>query len=740
MWWSLGCATGPLVLGEFEIAVDGDTIAIRHANGDLDGFRPVLGSASGDIDMQFGSFRLGPVSRDLAAVTGFAGKGAELEIQGPDGDLGTLVFTAAGRQLRATISPNDASYVGFEADCDATGHFLGLGSHAFDVNHRGEAFSLWTGEPGIGKVDTNESPPDWFVRGTRHATSLPMPFVLRPELGQGLLLESDGRVDADLCASDPDRFSLVAWDDAVTVDVFSAPDAVSALSDLTAQVGRPKPLPDWALLPWNDAIHGEARVREVAGELRGAGAPSTVLWTEDWKGAKQTSSGGYQLTGDWTLDRDLYPNAEQLASDLDELGFRWFAYFSPFVFEGTPPWDAAVAGGYLIEDGTGAPYVFTGASLEPASMVDLSDPDAVAWFQGYMNAAKDVGFHGWMADYAEWLPVDAECRAGSGAELHNAWPILWQQANASVLQPPEDSWFARSGWIGTSALAPVIWGGDQKTSFDADDGLPTVVPLALGASASGIPVFTHDIGGYQSFGTTPGDEELYFRWAELGAFTPVMRTHHGAYDDQTWQFDSNAETLAHYARYAREHARLFPYLAALDLRAAVDGIPMILPVGLRFSDAGYDRVDAWLLGDRMLVAPVLERGATSRTVDLPAGRWFDWWTGAEVTSGLQSAPVDVIPVFVAEKTTIPTFGVVPETDVSAVIPDLADADQSRVVYLFGGGGSFTEADGTVYSTSGAPTGPADVTVSLASGDTEVGGLTVSVAGTTVRSYRFVSRP
>ena len=108
----------------------------------------------------------------------------------------------------------------------------------------------------------------------------------------------------------------------------------------------------------------------------------------------------------------------------------------------------------------------------------------------------------------------------------------------------------RSGWARTSALAPIVWAGDQRTSFDRDDGFPTVLAMGIGMGASGVSLFTHDIGGYQSVGNPPSTRELWFRWASLGAFTPIMRTHHGAFDTDNWQFDSDDATTEHFAAMA----------------------------------------------------------------------------------------------------------------------------------------------------------------------------------------------
>ena len=131
-----------------------------------------------------------------------------------------------------------------------------------------------------------------------------------------------------------------------------------------------------------------------------------------------------------------------------------------------------------------------------------------------------------------WLPVDAKLSAGVDAwDAHNQYPRWWQDTNFEVLGEADAAFFVRSGWVGTAGAAPVVWLGDQRTSFDTDDGFPTVLPLALGLAASGVPITTHDIAGYQSVGNDPSTKELWLRWAALGAYSPIMRTHHGAYEE-----------------------------------------------------------------------------------------------------------------------------------------------------------------------------------------------------------------
>lgn len=742
-----GCAPTSVTAGDYVLEADGGALTVTHT---LHG--PVLsdlvlraGTGSAEVEMSLGSYRFEDVETELVEVAAWRSRGrtvepAVLEATAADGSpLGTLVAWCDGSgRLVLDWSAHDpeANRLGLRAACDDDDHFMGLGGYAMDVDHVGQAFSLWASEPGVGKVDTE----DGSRTGTRHASSLPSPFLLRPHRGQGLLTETTGRVDVDLCATDPDAFEVLAWDGpSVRWVVIAADGPVEALQARSGWVGRPPLAPPWVFGPWADAVRGPERVREVAAALRDAGSPVSALWTEDWTGGMETPA-GYRLSHEWTLDTELYPNAAALDAELEAMGFRWLAYFAPFLLPGTDTWDDAVAADVLIHDANGEPYLFPSGVLgEDASMVDLSTEAGRGWARGYLQAARDAGFEGWMADYGESLPPDAVLASGEDPMVaHNAYPVWWQEVHADVLGS-DGVFFARSGWTGTTALAPVVGGGDPRASFDADDGLPSVLSLGLGLAASGVGVFTHDIAGNPSVGAPPSTKELWLRWAALGAFSPVMRTHHGALED-SWPLDSDAETLAAWVRLSREHVRLHPYLYGLAARASDAGVPMILPVGFRYA-APWDRADAWLLGDALLVAPVLEEGETGRDVELPGDvAWYDYWTGAPARSGRVEVPLGEIAVFAAAGTTVPRLVEIPDTASTEAGPGvvtLADVDGAREVLLYGGGGPFTEADGTTYTPSGSPTGPGQETATLASGTVEVAGVMLAIEGPVERTYTVV---
>lgn len=750
----LGCSANDVTLGSFELSVtdDGQGVSVlRNGRELLDLQQVAFGQGSADISFAVGSYLFENDSRSFSPVAAIdvTRRTDEVvllaELQDGGGDVvGSLEAWLVGADMLAlrmlpvdglSVDGNPINRARARIGCGEGGPFLGAGGHQLDVDHQGEAFSLWTSEPGIGKVETDDPPDDWFVTGTRHATSFPAPFLLRPELPMGLGIDTVSRVDLDLCATDPSVWTVTTWEPGLELYLFAGDSALEVVEKNVQASGGVLIPPDWAFGPWNDAVHGAERVLEVATTLREAGAPTSLIWTEDWKGGSDNGF-GYHLSLDWFLDETLYPDAQGIADTLADQGFAWLAYFSPFVGQDTVAWDQT-ADDLLLETEDGQPYTFTSAAFEPTGALDLSDPDARSWAQDRMTDLLDIGFRGWMADFAEWLPPDAVMEQADAVDDHNQLPLMWQLTNAELLTQHDTVWFTRSGWTGSGALSPVTWGGDQRTSFDTDDGFPTVIPLGIGLGISGVPFYGHDIAGYNSVGNPPSDKELWFRWAWLGAFTPIMRTHHGAYADDNHQFDTDDETLAHWVRTATEHSRLFPYLSGLALQAAQTGRPAVLHPALVYDGYAWDRIDAWLLGSALFVAPVLEQGAVGRDVELPGGTWYDWWSGERVSSGWFDADIDEIPVFAAGGTIVPMLVDAPDTFIDDAADDLRtldDVDDQRILRVFGSGGSFTEADGTTYTVTGSSSGPATATQTLSSGTISVGGLQVEISGTVQRSY------
>jgi alpha-glucosidase (family GH31 glycosyl hydrolase) len=205
--------------------------------------------------------------------------------------------------------------------------------------------------------------------------------------------------------------------------------------------------------------------------------------------------------------------------------------------------------------------------------------------------------------------------------------------------------FGRSGWSGQQATG-ITWAGDQASDFWS---LRALVTATLTAAASGFSNWSHDVGGYLGKRLVERcPRELLLRWVQFGCFTPLMQAH-GRFEQEAWRYD--AHTLDVYRGYLLLHERLVPYIRAAAGTASRSGLPIIRPLCLvdPGDPCGWRTPDAYLFGPSLWIAPVLEEGATSRRVHLPAGDWLDLWTAEPARGGRElvvEAPPEQIPAWV----------------------------------------------------------------------------------------------
>ena len=719
--------------GGFSVTLrDPDRLVVASADGRalLDGLPPdtladdappLVGFAVRDqataYEMQFGSFRPtvtanGPwrVARRLVPA------GAGVELVGAAGErLARIRFqTPEEGHLVAVIEPGDGPdrHFSWGFACDEKDHFAGFGAQSRDVDHREFTVPTWVQEQGVGKNESDAYSGAWFLQGTRHASQMPLPQYLS---SRGYILTTDTNLRSifALCSEPakdggPPAAARVEIEIPATIHVFDGPTPAAAVARSSATFGRPRMPPRVAFAPWLDAVFGSDNVRAVAKKLRDNGVPSSVIWSEDWRGGDWAGD-SYSLKEEWEVDPTLYPDMPALSKDLHAAGFDWHVYFNPFVYADSKAWTETAPKGLLVKRADGTPYTFIGAKFSDCGLIDLDNPAGRAWAVKKMRDAILLGADGWMNDFAEWLPTDGVTAAGPSLERHNTYTVLWQQTAREAIDSAKDGqerlFFARSGWFGTPSLVDVFWAGDQRTDFQPDDGLPTILPIGIGLGIVGVSTYGHDIAGYQSATNPPSTRELFFRWTELGAWSPVMRTHHGTAPKLEWAWDSDAGTIAHFRRYAALHIALAPYLQGLAWVAAQTGLPMWRGLMLEYPDDAnaWGVKDEVLLGDGILLAPIVTAGAADRAVYLPAGTWFPWSGGAAVKGGgttTAAAPLEEMPVFAAAGAVVPAYpdGVMTLTHESAAVPGPSSVGDDRIVYAFlGAAGAFTEAGGLRYS-------------------------------------------
>jgi alpha-glucosidase/alpha-D-xyloside xylohydrolase len=250
------------------------------------------------------------------------------------------------------------------------------------------------------------------------------------------------------------------------------------------------------------------------------------------------------------------------------------------------------------------------------------------------------------------------------------------------LYRPNERVFAlhRNGHAGMQRFGAFLWSGDVYTTWET---LRTHVPVAVNTGLSGIPFWGTDIGGFVPTAEYTG--ELHVRWFQFGAFCPLFRAH-----GRTWQLRlpwgwntgelgpdelsatsyragaanpppselRNAEVEPICRKYLELRSRMMPYLASAVRETCETGLPIMRALWLHHPDdpAAVARGDEYLWGRDVLVAPVTERGATSRSLYLPRGTWYDFWTGERVDGGQEisrSVDLSTIPLYVRAGALLP---------------------------------------------------------------------------------------
>ena len=649
--------TGEVFVGSAWSAVWQDgAVSFRHDGRELvrlvgvefDIFTPV-------VDMLLGFFEHTKEGASTVALTvGAPGGDGRFPLLVGGEDRGSLTWAGDGDgrlEVQVSLSTTlgaDGIRLRFAAPDDAA--YWGFGEQYNHTDFKGLQVPIWTQEQGVGRA---EEPPLPMI-GELTDTYFPMPWLLDPVNGHGFLLEDSEYSLFDLEVSAPGIWSVEVWRrGGATFSLFPGPTPRDLVTQLTAHLGRPtRRPPDWAFSGlWLAAQGGTEVVAQKVQAVLDAGAAVTAVWSQDWVGQKDFGFGNLGVKYHWIHDPERYPALEAFIADLDAQGIRFLGYFNPFVLPEYEHWEEAVDAGYLITDVTGQPYLFPMINND-WSLPDLTLPAAREWFKGFARAATDMGQKGWMCDFGEYLPVDAILAEGDASALHNLYPTDWHRLSREVL---EEAWpdgdyvlLTRSGFTGEHTVAQVVWAGDQEADWTETDGLPTVPRALLSLGLAGIPFATHDVGGFSG---GPRTKELMLRWIEAGAFTPVMRTHEGLRKLENHQVDTDEETLEHLARFTQIHAALLPYLLTVADEAVEAGLPMIRHTVLVDPDweGSFEAHAQWLIGDDLLVAPVVNDGAVTVEVALPEGQWEHLLTGEKLHGRsvvTVDAPIGTPAVFV----------------------------------------------------------------------------------------------
>ena len=327
--------------------------------------------------------------------------------------------------------------------------------------------------------------------------------------------------------------------------------------------------------------------------------------------------------------------------------------------------------------------------------VDLTDPDATAWFTGMFQRALDLGYSGWMYDFGEYVQPQTVAKSGMiGRAAPQPLSRALRQGGARRARQLHGDWyyFSRSGYTGSSQYTPMVWSGDPDASFGDAEGLPAQMRAGITASMSGVAHWGSDISGFkcQADGNAAADGELVTRWIEAGAMSSNMHDEDscsggGGPKANIW---TSPDAQAAWRTYARLHTRMLPYFVALAAEAHATGAPVIRspwlmhPERRELAPVG----DAFYVGPSLYAAPVVARGARDKTLTLPPGLFVDWHDQTLVDGGTGGvsvtlpAALDKLPLLLVDGTLLPLLDPTIDTTVPELNPTVVGPDDVADVY------------------------------------------------------------
>lgn len=535
----------------------------------------------------------------------------------------------------------------------------GGGEQMSYLNMRGRHFPLWTSEPGVGRDKTTEITflSDKYNKagGDYYHTNYPQPTFIS---SHHYACHVNTTAYADFDFRNNQFHELQMWEVPKSIELYSAPTYLDIVEKLSLRFGRQPPLPEWV---HNGIILGlKGGEENTFSRMENAiqkGISVAAVWSEDWVGLRVTSF-GKRLFWDWKWSKKRYPNLDKKIQELKQRNIRFMSYLNPYLCNDGSLFPIAKEKGYFALDKKGDIALVDFGEFY-CGVVDFTNPEACEWFKQEIiqKNCLDLGISGWMADFGEYLPTEnIYLKNGVDAKLmHNAWPTLWAKINAQAIaeagKTDDVTFFMRAGYTGVQKYCPLLWAGDQSVDFSRHDGLNTVICAALSSGLMGNAYHHSDIGGYTSLFNNRRTKELFERWTDMAAFTPVMRTHEGNRPDENFQFDQDSATLAHLSKMVKVYRHLVPYVKTLVEEASNKGYPLQRPLFVHYEDDinTYDIQDHYLYGKDLLVAPVHQQGVSEWKVYLPAGEtWVSVWSQQEIQGGqfiTVPAPIGQPPVF-----------------------------------------------------------------------------------------------
>jgi alpha-D-xyloside xylohydrolase len=544
---------------------------------------------------------------------------------------GRVVTSSTSRGVGIITDADGEAYVREQLDLGVNDHVYGLGERFTAFVKNGQSVDTWNADGGTSSEQAYKS----------------VPFYLT-DAGYGVFVDHPGAVSFEIGSEVVSRTQFSVPGQRLRYYVIGGPTPKDVLRRYTALTGRPARVPDWSYGLWLSTSfttsYDEKTVMSFIDGMAERGLPLSVFhfdcfWMRKFHWC------------DFVWDPATFPDPEGLVRRLHDRGLRVCVWINPYIAQRSYLFEEGKRLGYLVKRADGSVWQW---DLWQAGMalVDFTNPEATAWYQGKLRALLDIGVDAFKTDFGERIPTDVVWHDGSDPErMHNYYTHLYNKAVFDLLEDVrgegEAVLFARSATAGGQQF-PVHWGGDCESTFVS---MAESLRGGLSLASSGFGYWSHDIGGFEG---TP-DAAVFKRWLAFGLLSSHSRLHGSNSYRVPWAFDEEAVKVTQ--RFTELKLSLMPYLSAAGREAHTDGVPMMRPMVLEFPDEiGAATVDTqYMLGESLLVAPVFnDHGAVD--VYVPEGTWTSLLDGATVEGPRwhrQQHGFDSLPLLVRPGTVLP---------------------------------------------------------------------------------------
>ncbi|GEA83298.1 alpha-xylosidase [Cellulomonas gelida] len=650
----------PLVTVTFSSPLDDVVgVQIEHHTGDV-ARGPRFEVASGTPDLK--------ITHDEAARVAEVRSGALTAAVRTGGAWG-VDFVGDGRVLTSSTPRS----IGIVTDAQGSAYVheqlsLGVGEHVYGLGERfgpfvknGQSVDIWNADGGTASEQAYKN----------------VPFYLS-DAGYGVFVDDPGLVSFEVGTEVVSRTQFSVAGQRLRYYVIYGPTPKEILRKYTALTGRPARLPAWSYGLWLSTSfttrYDEETVTSFVDGMAERDLPLSVFhfdcfWMREFHWS------------DFVWDPATFPDPVGMLSRLKAKGLRICVWINPYIAQRSRLFDEGKARGYLVTRADGSVWQ-TDMWQAGMALVDFTNPDASAWFTGYLRELLGQGVDAFKTDFGERIPTGVVWHDGSDPHrMHNYYTHLYNRVVFELLEAErgagEAVLFARSATAGGQQF-PVHWGGDCESTFAS---MAEELRGGLSLASSGFAYWSHDIGGFEG----EPDPAVFKRWVAFGLLSSHSRLHGSDSYRVPWAFDDEAVEVTRLFTHLKH--RLMPYLAELGEQAHEQGVPVMRPMVLEFpDDRGAATVDTqYMLGESLLVAPVFSAEGDV-DVYVPEGTWTSLLDGSRVSGPRwvrERHDFTSLPLYVRPGTVLP-FGARadrPDTDwvdgVTLRLFDLPDGHRSR---------------------------------------------------------------